>query len=68
MEKQLTDAGFVRLDSLHWEHPDRGRFYRSETNGRWYLQAKDGPAKFVGRTLREAIGKVVENAGPLFQD
>lgn len=61
MEQQLINAGWQKVDANEWNHPDGRRLYRDlDRTHRWYLKEKDRPARKMGRTFGEAIGKVME--------
>lgn len=59
MEKKLIEAGFLKKDANFYHRGDAA-LYRDHRNGRWYLRQGVSVPREMGRTLGEAIGKVLE--------
>lgn len=58
----LTAAGWSEINFAEYRHAD-GRTLKRAENGRWYVYAAKRQPKYVGHLLRDAIEKILGNAG-----
>jgi len=58
MEQALLNKGWEKVDANQYRHTDSGNLLLHDETG-WHLQPISGKRQKMGRTLKEAIQKIV---------